>query len=268
MSGPKLDPARRRAYGTRFGRQAGLYDRVRPGYPDACLDALTALQATSGTVCDLGAGTGKLGAALAQKSGAKVVAIDPDAGLLAHNPCESRVGTAEAIPLEHATISLVVVAQAWHWLDAGAAVDEIARVLQPGGHVAVVNNQLDVRVGWVLRLSRIMHAGDVYRPEWRPRLSPDFGPVRPEVFTFTQRLSVDQVVDLARTRTYWLRAGDAVRTRVEHNIREYLTGEAPEDPDFAGAMHTDGSLELPYLCLLYTAGRKATRSGSGGSRSS
>ncbi|WP_217565570.1 methyltransferase domain-containing protein, partial [Micrococcus sp. GbtcB5] len=62
-------------------------------------------------------------------------------------------GTAEATGLPAASADAVVAAQAWHWMDPGAASAEAARVLRPGGRLAAVWNQLDTAVPWVHRLT-------------------------------------------------------------------------------------------------------------------
>ncbi|KZE16202.1 hypothetical protein [Brevibacterium casei] len=49
------------------------------------------------------------------------------------------------------------------------------------------------------------------------------------------------IVDLARTRSYWLRSEAPTRARVESNLRGYLTEEHP----------IEGTVDLPYLCLAY-----------------
>lgn len=224
------------AYGTQFGAAAAAYDAARPGYPDVVVEALREL-AGDRPVLDLGAGTGKLSAALLA-AGLDVSAVDPDEKLLALNPALHQLGRAEAIPADDDTYGLVTVAQAWHWFDEAAAAAEIRRVLRPGGAVAILINQLDVRADWVLRLSRIMHAGDVYRPHWRPKL-PGFGTVQVDVCEFSVPMTVEGVIALAATRTYWLRSNEAVRRRVEGNLREYLSVECPMPQTF----------KLPYLCI-------------------
>ena len=61
------------------------------------------------------------------------------------------------------------------------------------------------------------------------------------VIDFATPLDIDGIVDLARTRSYWLRSDAATRARVESNLRGYLTEEHP----------IDGAVDLPYMCLAY-----------------
>lgn len=233
-----MRPRAQAAHGRSFGQLAGLYDEVRPRYPDAAIN-LVNTDWSDLDVCDLGAGTGILSSALLDR-GANVIAIDPDDVALANNLARSLVGSAEDTGLPEACVDVVTVAQAWHWFDEAAAAAEIDRILRPGGRLLILINQLDVRVDWVLRLSRIMHAGDVYRPVYRPSPA-GFDLVDHELVEFATQLTVEGIVDLARTRSYWLRSNQATRTRVESNLREYFSLEHP----------VDGELELPYMCLAY-----------------
>ncbi|MGC3021226.1 MULTISPECIES: class I SAM-dependent methyltransferase [unclassified Brevibacterium] len=236
-------PRARASHGRGFGAQAEIYEEVRPGYPGSAVDlALTGR--THGwaglRVCDLGAGTGILSRELLER-GSEVTAVDPDTVALESNRAPSRVGTAEATGLEAGSVDLVTVAQAWHWFDEAAAAAEIARILVPGGRLLILINQLDVRVDWVLRLSRIMHAGDVYRPQYRPQPGAGLELIADRLVEFTTPLDVDGIVDLARTRSYWLRSNEATRTRVETNLRGYFRDEHP----------VSGTVDVPYMCLAY-----------------
>ena len=65
-------------------------------------------------------------------------------------------GTAESIPLPDASVDVVTVAQAFHWFDAPVALDEIARVLRPGGGLAILWNERDESTPWVAEMSRII----------------------------------------------------------------------------------------------------------------
>ncbi len=97
------------------------------------------------TAVDLGAGTGKLTRHLSAVASV-VIAVDPVPELLAvlHEripQARTVVGYAEAIPLPDASVDAVVVGNAFHWFDADVAAAETARILRPGGIVAVFWNR-------------------------------------------------------------------------------------------------------------------------------
>jgi SAM-dependent methyltransferase len=136
MGDPELRPLR-----LSFGRVADTYHSVRPPYFQPLLDRAQAeLELdVSARVLDLAAGTGRLTHELARRF-AQVIAVDPDddmRALIADG--EVLAGTAEAIPLDNASVDAVFVGEAFHWFDAQAAIAEIARVLRPRGGLALVH---------------------------------------------------------------------------------------------------------------------------------
>ncbi len=127
-----------------FARAPGAYERTRPGYPAAAVAWLCEqLGIRPGArVCDLGAGTGKL-TRLLVPSGAELVAIEPLAEMRAElaralPQVDVRPGRGEALPFEDASLDAITVAQAFHWFDAPAALDEAARVLRDGGGLGLI----------------------------------------------------------------------------------------------------------------------------------
>jgi SAM-dependent methyltransferase len=131
-----------------FGGVADEYERARPGYPaEAVAHLVAALGLGPGAhVADIGAGTGKL-TRLLTASGARVSAVEPVEGMRARlvqtvPGVEALDGTAEALPFADNTLDGVTVAQAVHWFGEGAAA-ELARVLRPGGAIAIVYNRRD-----------------------------------------------------------------------------------------------------------------------------
>ena len=134
----------------RFTDRANAYVLGRPGYPPAAIDALLAGLGEAGevVVADLGAGTG-ISARLLAERGAEVLAIEPNAAMRAKADPHPRVrwiaASAERTGLGEASVDLVTAFQAWHWFEHRAALDEVVRIVRPGGRAAVVYNERDER---------------------------------------------------------------------------------------------------------------------------
>jgi len=126
----------------RFEKVADLYDRYRPGYPDA---VVTWFQLPAGArVLDLGCGTG-ISARLFASRGYHVVAIDPNEAMLqkarAHGGnVEYALGRAEATGQPAASFDLAYAAQAFHWFDIDTTMRELRRILVPDGRGAAIWN--------------------------------------------------------------------------------------------------------------------------------
>jgi SAM-dependent methyltransferase len=131
-----------------FSDRAADYVRYRPGYPAAAADAiLNGLGDPSRlTAADVGAGTGISSRLLASR-GVRVLAVEPNAAMRAAAEPHPRVqwldGRAEATGLAAASVGLVLVAQAFHWVRVAEAVAEFHRVLAPGGRLAIMWNTRD-----------------------------------------------------------------------------------------------------------------------------
>ena len=128
-----------------FERTAEAYERGRPGYAEAALDALDL--PPDAVVLDLAAGTGKLTRQLVARF-ARVIAVEPLDGMRVVlervvPEAEALKGSADAIPLEDESVDAVFVGEAFHWFGNDAAVREIARVIRPRGVLAILFNQVD-----------------------------------------------------------------------------------------------------------------------------
>ncbi len=132
----------------RFSGRANDYAAARPPYPDAALDVLFDGLGDSGevTVADLGAGTGISSRQLAAR-GALVLAIEPNQAMReaaeAHPRVEWIAASAEHTGLAEASVDLAAAFQAFHWFDQPQALDEMVRILRPGGRAALVYNERD-----------------------------------------------------------------------------------------------------------------------------
>lgn len=215
------DAARTHTAGA-FQKGASLYDATRPTYPPE----VAALIDGAASVLDVGAGTGKLTEILV-KEGRRTVALDPSADmcrvLRAQLPGVPPLrGTAEALPVADASFEAITCAQTWHWVDVQAASSEADRVVAPGGALMLCWNTFDVSHPWVLRLSRISHSGDVHREGFYPDVGKQWVLERELRTKWIQPATTDDLFALARTRSYWLRANEATRAKVEANLSWYL----------------------------------------------
>ncbi|WP_125609578.1 class I SAM-dependent methyltransferase [Specibacter cremeus] len=249
VGGPSLDDDKRRELGAAFLSGGEHYDAVRPGYPADSVTWLTEGLVRRGAALDVGAGTGKFTARLLEQ-GWDVTALDPSADMLAqlhanHPDVQVIVGATESIELPDGCMDLATVAQAWHWCDPLRASTELARVLRPGGTLGLVWNQLDVTVPWVHRLARIMHAGDVHNPGFRPAVGPEFTGLVNHETHWAQPVTPEDLLELVKSRSYYLHAPDAIRAKVLGNLGWYLfehLGHAPGE-----------SLDLPYFTSTWRA---------------
>lgn len=192
-----------------FPTVAEAYERGRPEYPPAVVGAIAAeLQIPpDAPVLDLAAGTGKLTRALLG-AGLDVLAIEPQASLreiLITGVGAERVrdGLAEAIPLPEEAVAAVTVADAFHWFRPAEALAEIARVLRPGGGLAVLSTSPDWggtswahEVGTLMTSLRPEHP-HFDAPSWRETLrqDPSWTPLREIRVSAPQDASPERIVD-------------------------------------------------------------------------
>lgn len=231
------------------------YGAVRPSYPRAAVEKIVeGAEASKLTIADVGAGTGKMTAALLSR-GVKVTAIEPaqamrdqmsellgeDANLEIVDACGESTG------LPDSSVDRAVFAQSWHWMDAEAASAEMHRIVRPGGKLMIVWNQLDVTIPWVHRLTRIMRSGDVHRPDRPPLLNSQWSQPVLERFDWEDESTPEAILELGTTRSSYLRSTPAGREKMQANLRWYLyehLGFAPHS-----------TVILPYFTLVWTAYR-------------
>ena len=210
-----------------FGAAADVYERGRPPYPAAAIDWL--IPAHAARVADVGAGTGKLTRQLRER-GLDVIAVEPSAGMreqLRRAVPEVPVvgGTAEQIPLADGTVDVVLVAQAWHWVDPALAVPEVARVLAPDGRLGLLWNRRVEDEAWVADLSTIIGSrGTPGAGRHFPDIGPPFGPVERRSVDWVHRLSRDEMTDWVASRSYVITLPDERRHSVLAQVRDLLGG--------------------------------------------
>ncbi|HSL65996.1 MAG TPA: class I SAM-dependent methyltransferase [Gaiellaceae bacterium] len=239
-----------------FAVAADVYERARPGYPAAAVEWLAErLRIEPGrTVLDLAAGTGKLTRSLVPL-GARVVAVEPVDAMRAKlretvPEAEALAGTAETIPLRDGAVDAVVVAQAFHWFDAHAALAEVHRVLAPGGGIGLIWNSRDDDDELNRRTQELLapHQGEVQRHydldvEGELERSARFGPVDTRTWPYKQRVDLEMFVDRIASTSY---VADLASDRREALLDEFRAlGRGAGDP-----------LVIRYVTQVFAADRR------------
>jgi SAM-dependent methyltransferase len=256
-----VEPGERVRHGSSFGAAAAAYAEHRPGYATAAVRWALKPAPAVPRVLDLGAGTGKLTAAVSAL-GADVTAVEPDPAMLGElrrllPGVRSLPGSAEAIPLPGASVDAVLVGQALHWFDMAVAGPEIFRVLVPGGVLAGLWNVDDDRVDWVAGLERVSEgSASVTLTGWRAQASDAhlaqldlpglFGPPQRAEFPHGQRRTADSLLATIVTHSRLLVMGDPERTQLLSRIRDYLM-RRPET--------ATGEFTLPMITAVLRASR-------------
>ncbi|KAL9606690.1 MAG: hypothetical protein Q9179_000130 [Wetmoreana sp. 5 TL-2023] len=168
---------------------ASSYDTHRPSYPPEAVDDLSAkLQVKDlkqARIVDLAAGTGKFSELLAARDeGYEIIAVEPHEEMRRELEAKGlrgvRVvdGNAENVGVEGQSVDAVVAAQvgqAFHWFATDEALEEIYRVLIPGGNFGMIWNVEDYnapqswqpRTTWEATLKEIMWSYDDDHPRFR-----------------------------------------------------------------------------------------------------
>ncbi len=236
-----------------FDRVADAYDRVRPGYPASLVQTacLRARVEVGSRVVEVGCGSGKLTAALAER-GLRVEAVDPGPELI--NIARRRLGESavrfhvsrfEDVDLRAGAFEAVFSATAFHWIDPAVGWSKVARLLCPGGvlallhHVGGVLLELDSAflaawrevlpeaAAWVSRDPQTLWEGAEARREnvselwaWlvkreiaRPEAAELFGDVQLTTIPIETADTTEKLLALVRTQSEFLRL-DAERQKL------------------------------------------------------
>ena len=237
-----------------FGSAAEIYDVGRPSYPNDAVawmlepvmdDAQRPVRAV-----DVGAGTGILTRTVADL-GTEVTAVDPDAAMLAQLESSvpdvpTAVGTAEDLPLPDASADAIVAGQAWHWVEPVAGSRECGRVLRPGGVLGLIWNSRETSRDWTARLDAILNTSAAERmiAEQGVEVHSPFGPVEQAEWRWSRPMTRDQMLAMARSRSYVITASPEKRATIESELAELF-----DTLD----LHGDTTIDLPYVTTAFRA---------------
>jgi ubiquinone/menaquinone biosynthesis C-methylase UbiE len=146
--GAETEPERskRRHQRALFDSAAQLYDASRLGYPSGIVESVVAAAALGpgSAVLEVGCGTGQLTECLA-RFGFRLTAIDLGPSMVAAarrrldgSAVSFEVASFEDFTAPDATFDLIVSGTAFHWVDPEVKFGKSARLLRPGGWLALL----------------------------------------------------------------------------------------------------------------------------------
>ena len=145
----------------RFSGFTELYNASRPVPPEIIIKCiLKYLPAPPRTVIDIGSGTG-LSTMIWKDIAARVIGIEPNDDM--RNAAETameaaipaanitfRKGYSNQTGLPDGAADVVTISQAFHWMDIPSTLDEVWRILKPGGVFAVYDCDWPPAVDWMV----------------------------------------------------------------------------------------------------------------------
>jgi ubiquinone/menaquinone biosynthesis C-methylase UbiE len=227
---------------TLFDGIAERYDMSRPGYPAHVVEFVTATAGLGpgAAVLELGCGTGQLTERLA-RSGFRLTAIDIGASMiaaarrrLAGAEVSFQVTSFEDLTAADTSFDLVISSAAFHWIDPEVAWRKSARLLRPGGWLALLGTQenYDDPLGAALEVLWATH-GDT-GGAWQRRPSDPaaiaasglFG--APACLSDAQQASLppDEVIVLESTRATFLGWPHDTQRSFTEDLRQILEAQS------------------------------------------
>ena len=246
-----------------FDRVAERYDSYRPGYPDELVEfVLSSSQLPpAGRILEIGCGTGIATRKFASL-GYSMVCVEPGANLAAL--AQKRLGTGHQVSFEVSTFEdwsdggqrfdLVLSAQAFHWIPTDIAYAKSARILQPGGCLALVWNMYPDPQGTIWEEMRLIY-DRLWPSKYEKRLtylelaerraeeiagSGFFDPAQTGKFPWSETYTTERYLGLLSTYSDHIALESEQRNKLFSAIEDLVESN-------------DGQIEKPYVAYAYVA---------------
>lgn len=226
-----------------FNKNAALYDRARPSYPEELFDDLVRLTgAERGRILEIGPGTGQATLPMARRGFAilglelgKRMAELARRKLRKFPDVEIRNIAFEDWAPEPEAFDIVLAATAFHWIPGLVAWPRCAKALKPGGHLALLWNFPDLPNTPMYRELRAVYhelmpkREELRSPEERVERqkkkivsSGRFGPVTIRCYPWQREYTTDDYIAQLRTQSDHAILAPECRSRLFRAIRAVI----------------------------------------------
>lgn len=237
-----------------FNANHELYDKARPSFQQ---DAVKWLIDTAGLhkgskVVELAVGTGKFTKAIVN-NGYELVAVEPSEGMLTSfkknfPDVEARIGSSYETGIDSQWADVVIVAQAYHWFADHKSLEELHRVLKPGGKLVFVWN-IEVLDGlsasnWQKVTTEKVWSYDVNVPQYRHNKWQDSFenqpwfkvPYQEKILPYQLSYADEDVWGYWESRSYITALDDAEKSKVKEFIEDAVSKAPKEERDAQGKL--------------------------------
>lgn len=217
-----------------FGPLSDAYEQTRLEYPQEIISQLRLFLLRRGPVVDLGCGTGISTRQIARVVG-RVIGVDYDKMMLVKAVTHPLINVsyvqarAERLPFRSASLSGVASFGAFHWFCNTQVLEEIKRVLMPGGFLDIVNRSDEGVMRWdyltILEEVSEKKLANI-REGYSPRKAVEdagFNNISEFHIPVTYEYSLQQLLLLFQSMSHWDLVLEELKPRALARLEEHFT---------------------------------------------